>query len=159
MNKRNIRAFSFGIIFAVSLLGSYHFYFDSDRFSEKDAKHFLKDRGYKVLTNEEFNKLTKTVQEKETKGSRPVKEKPSDDEEKSGDSGDPVIIYRLEVKSGMNSEEIAIQLAANKIIADQKDFEQFLESNGYNTKIQLGIFELTNKMSHEEIANIITKSK
>lgn len=59
----------------------------------------------------------------------------------------------------MTTGEISLQLRNAEIIEDEVEFEQFLIKNGYNTKVQIGIFQLHNKMTYEEIAKIITKNK
>ena len=70
---------------------------------------------------------------------------------------DSIINFQLEVESGMTSSEIATKLAQNKIVEDEEDFAEYLIKNGYQTDIQLGSYSLTNRMSYDQIAKMITK--
>ena len=57
----------------------------------------------------------------------------------------------------MTSSEIAAKLAQNKIVMDEEDFAEYLIKNDYQTDIQLGSYSLTNRMSYDQIAKMITK--
>ena len=57
----------------------------------------------------------------------------------------------------MTSSEIATKLAQNKIVKEEEDFAEYLIKNDYQTDIQLGSYSLTNRMSYDQIAKMITK--
>jgi hypothetical protein len=167
MNSRGYRAFSFGIIFAVSVMGSYYYGMDGGHTqnSELSSKKQLEDNGYVILTADEYKKfqekkvIEKTSDSEETKKVDDVEDNATTEkvpiqpeEEKE------VTNFSLEIKSGMNSSEIAELLAKHNIVANKEEFEQFMITNNYQTKIQLGIFVLNNEMSYEEISKILTKS-
>ena len=57
----------------------------------------------------------------------------------------------------MTSSEIAAKLAQNKIVMDEEDFAEYLIKNDYQTDIQMGSYSLTNRMSYDQIAKMITK--
>lgn len=153
MNKRSVRSFSIGILFAALLLFISGFGKETD-LSLKKAKEVLKDEGYVVVTNEDYAKLsapqTKEVPEK-TEEQKVETKAPEKEEVK-------VVYFVLEITSGMSTGEISSKLKQANVLDNEKEFEQFLIENGYHTKVQVGTFELNSEMSHEEIAKIITKS-
>lgn len=167
MNRRGFRAFSFGIIFAVSIMGSYYYGMDGGqaKSSELSSKKQLEDKGYIILTPAEYTKLQeqkelkKTPDTEETKKVEEVEENTKTEKVPNQPQEEKkVITYSLEIKSGMNSSEIAKLLAEQNIVANEDEFDQFLIANNYQTKIQLGIFVLNNEMSYEEISKILTKN-
>jgi hypothetical protein len=158
MNKRGIQAFSFGIIFTVSVLGSYYFYVEKSNVQTiSEAKSLLKSKGYTILTHAEYQqlKVKKTSQSKSTitpqKKEQPKKQPVTQNTNEK--------TYQLNVTAGMASGEIAKLLAENKMIENAMEFEQYLITHHYETKVQLGTYNLTNKMDYEQLAKIITKSE
>lgn len=158
MNKRGIQAFSFGIIFTVSLLGSYYFYFEKSNVQTiNEAKSLLKSKGYTILTQVEYQQLKekKTSQIKST--ITPQKKEQSKKQTVTQNTDEKA--YQLQVTTGMASGEIAKLLAENKIIENAMEFERYLITHHYETKVQLGTYSLTNKMDYKQLAKIITKSE
>jgi hypothetical protein len=159
MNKRGIQAFSLGIIFTVSILGSYYFYFDksSDQPNISEAKNFLKSKGYTILSQTDYQKLKEksTSQTKNTSSNQ--KQEHSKNQAVTENNNEKT--YQLQVTSGMASGEIANLLAEYKIIENTTEFEQYLITHQYETKVQLGTYNLTNKMDYKQISKIITKSE
>lgn len=174
MNRQSLRAFAFGMLFSVSAIGSYYFIFEDKRevnLTDEEAKELLKSSGFEVLTAKEFEEVKKAAIEdyaKEQEKSKEIEDKEKaenetiEENEEQEDSTDKeeekVLTYELEIKSGMSTAEISSLLVNAGIIGDAAEFEQYLISENYNTKVQVGTFELTNKMSIDEIARIITKS-
>jgi hypothetical protein len=158
MNKQGIRAFSLGIIFTVSVIGSYYFYFNNQsgpsNFSQ--TKSLLEKKGYTVLTKTEYQKLNEKNKQpqKQTK----VQFKNQHNNQTTTQENDNKT-YHLQVIAGMSSGEIANLLAEQKIIENAGEFQQYLTNHHYETKVQLGSYDLTNKMDYEQIAKIITKSE
>ncbi|MDP4085218.1 MAG: aminodeoxychorismate lyase [Bacillota bacterium] len=163
MNKRGLRAFSFGIIFTISMLGSYYYTFNKqpvNQLNQKNAKALLQKNGYVILSESEFSKIKKnTVPNKavpkrsETQNSKKQQVTPPPNPTTSN------VTYRLQVVSGMTSEEIAHILAEQKIIENEREFQSYLITHNYHTKVQLGSYDLTNKMDYSQIAKTITKTK
>lgn len=159
MNKYRLRAFSFGIIFAVCIIGIYYYlYYETNviqpeekTFTVEDAKEIITKNDLVVLSEDELNELKSASEQlkelKKEKDTKKKKKKPKD----------KVKVFELEVKTGLTSTEIAAILKEEKIIKDEAEFIDFLAINGYSKSIQLGKFTLTDKMSYEEIAEIITK--
>lgn len=162
MNKRSLRSFGIGILFSVSILGAA--YFSTYEVQKKDitieeAKKKLKKENYLVYSEQEFESVKKeivTKVEKEKIEATEQKKKEQNTDETSKPK--TIITYHLEVTSGMTSNDIVDRLLNAKIIKDSEQFKNYLDDNGYSTKIQLGVFILTSDMSLEQIAKIITKS-
>lgn len=161
MNKRTVRAFALGILFAAVFLGAHTYIFGKDsKPSVEEAKAVLEEQGFIVSTKSEDEKISKekapaTEEEERTKKEDKAEEQP---EEKKNTEAERVITYQLEIQGGMNTEEIASILEREKIIDDQHRFEEYLIEHEYNTKVQIGKFELNSKMDYEEISRIITKN-
>ncbi|MBP2241625.1 cell division protein YceG involved in septum cleavage [Cytobacillus eiseniae] len=158
MNKRNTRAFAFGIFVAVCIIGGFFFQIEkkpANDISNEKAKKFLEEKGFTVLSTAEYEQMKKTITEHE-KMEKSAQDSLQEPEEVP--SVNKVISYQLEINSGMYSHDIATLLAEKQIIDDSTQFETYLEEHGYSTKIQLGSFNLTSEMSYKEIAKLITKS-
>ncbi|WP_394232959.1 hypothetical protein [Niallia oryzisoli] len=154
MNKRSLRSFAFGIFMTVSIIGCFSFFQKEPKQQEsipmKDAKALLEKSGYVILPVTEYEELQKQtpIQEKEEAVQNVQEADPSVDSIKN---------YQLEITEGLAPNDIAAKLAENQIIKNEKEFTDFLINQNYHTKIQLGSFPLTNQMSYQQIADIITK--
>lgn len=144
-----------GIIFAVTILGTYYYYFTKE-YSKTDtvasAKSLLQKNGFIVLTSTEYKQI-KNTPETQTNNTAKTDQPPN--------ANQPVTIeaYRLNITAGMSPGSIAKLLAQQKIIDNAADFTQYLINHHEQTNIQLGTYDLTSKMDNEQIAKIITKSK
>ncbi|HYK74525.1 MAG TPA: hypothetical protein VEV44_15630 [Pseudoneobacillus sp.] len=161
MNKRSIRAFSLGIFFAVSIVGSFYLTFDEKpkekNISIQDAKKVLKDKNYLIYSQEEFEaKKERLVEETTEKNKKENKQKEEQKNDTTTES--TTITYHLEIVSGMTSNDIVDRLYEAEIIKNPNEFQRFLDNHQFSTKIQLGIFVIKSNMSLEQIAKIITKS-
>ncbi len=94
-----------------------------------------------VVTTEEQTTEDVTTEEKTT-------EKPSGD----------YITATIEVVSGMGSYEIAKLLEDADIIEDAADFDAYLNSNGYSTKLEIDTYTFSSDMTYEEIAKALIKA-
>lgn len=168
MNKRNVRSFAFGILFAAVLLGASTVFFDAKQSMDiEEAKKTVEKEGYMVVSKKDYEKLVAEQPKEEEKNKVEEQEQGEDkvspkeeasDEEIEKEEKSEIISYQLEIVSGMNTEEISSTLEKANIIDDEQSFEQFLIEHEYNKKVQVGTFELNNQMSYEEISKIITKS-
>ncbi|QED48640.1 MltG/YceG/YrrL family protein [Cytobacillus dafuensis] len=158
MNKRSIRAFAFGILITVCILGSFY-YFSEDGKKEQinieKAEALLNESGFIVVEKQKYSEMENTItkltkKEAEKPQKKEVVNKPKDME--------PTTSFTIEIVSGMVSHDISSILEEKKLIDDADRFETYLEEYGYSKKIQLGTFEVKKGMSYKEIANIITKS-
>lgn len=63
----------------------------------------------------------------------------------------------IEIVKGMSSLDVAQLLKNNGIVEDAMAFNRYLESNGYDKKIQYGNISLSRGKSFEDIVKIICK--
>ncbi len=87
--------------------------------------------------------------EPETTTQEPVTQKPE-----AADDG--VIVYQLEIVSGMSSNKVAAAIEAAGIVSSAKELDDFLVGGGYADRIRVGSFTLNSNMSFQDIANTIT---
>lgn len=161
MNKGGIRSFSLGILFAVSIIGAYYYFFDKQipkQFDAGNAKALLQQKGYVILTANEYDKLSQKGM-----SSQPNKVKGPASQLKKSNAGqsNPTMetSYQLKVLPGMNPSEIAQLLYDHHVINNEKEFETFLTSHKLETKIRVGVYNLTNNMDDAQIADILTKGQ
>ncbi|QKY71637.1 hypothetical protein Len3610_07500 [Lentibacillus sp. CBA3610] len=62
----------------------------------------------------------------------------------------------MTVESGVAPSEISQTLEENDIIDDADAFTEYLEDEDYSQLVQLGEFELSSDMDHNEIAETLT---
>jgi len=157
MDKRSLRGFATGIIFALGILGTFYYSFlpkETTSFSNQAAKVQVEKNGYVVMKKNEYTALKNKASLTKSKS---VTGKKGTSETKTEESAKKESSYRLEIKSGMNTEDIVHELAVQKIIENEKEFAFYLTQHHYESKVQLGSFEVTSGMDYEKIARIITK--
>lgn len=167
MNRRTIRAFALGILFsACAVSGIYYFTGIIPKTIDVGyAEKMLSEEGYTVLTESEHKTLIEKAEPEEL-AVQETKDKPdTQPEEKSVETAQQekqeqpaVSVINITIESGMSPSEIAGILHQYNIIDDQGEFERYLIDTGFHTKIQLGTFELTDQMSFEQLAKVLTKS-
>ena len=67
--------------------------------------------------------------------------------------------FTIEVRSGDGSHTICKKLEEAGMIASASAFDSFLCQNGYDKKLQVGVYEIPAGAQPEEIARILTKGK
>ena len=60
------------------------------------------------------------------------------------------------IERGDSSVSVSKALAAAGLVADAKEYDRYLCSNGYDKKLRIGTYEIAEGSSDEEIAKIIT---
>lgn len=180
--KQPIRSFALGLLSAGILL-LVMFYFTNDpkskteNMSTDDMIKSVEAEGYHVLTETEYISVSVKSDEnkKSTDDSSQTKEDQKDltsdesqeteteentnnedESDSTTEEDNSTVTYTLTVESGMAPSTISGILAENNIIEKQDKFTQYMEEEGYTTKVQLGDFELTSSMSHYEIAEELT---
>ena len=63
----------------------------------------------------------------------------------------------ITVSPGMSSSQVAKLLEDAGIIEDYLDFDQYLNANGYSTKIRVNTFKFKEGMTYKELAEELTK--
>lgn len=167
MNKRTAQAFALGILLsAIFLWAGNSVIADKDpkhQVTVANAKQLLETKGYKVLDNSEFTKLSekKEVVKEEAKKDD-SEEKPKEEvatEEVQKEEVKEVKKFTLVISGGMAPGDVAVMLKSQEIIDDAKKFERYLIDQGFHTKVQIGKYELTDSMDYYQIAKIITKNR
>ncbi|WP_255259832.1 hypothetical protein [Lentibacillus sp. CBA3610] len=180
--KQTVRSFAIGLLTAgIILLGAYYFAGDSQTEAEdiptEDMIEIVESEGYHVLTESEYISVSvesddnteenndtnnENNNEAEQSGSDETESDNSNDgnneqENNSDDtSEDSPTTYTLTVESGVAPSEISQTLEENDIIDDADAFTEYLEDEDYSQLVQLGEFELSSDMDHNEIAETLT---
>ncbi|MCY7753186.1 endolytic transglycosylase MltG [Bacillus haynesii] len=161
MTRQSVQAFAGGMILATAVLAG-AFYLtdngkaeaskDAQNVSEADVKTYLKDNQQVSLKREEYQQLLhyKETALKQDASSQNKKEKEQDDAKKGSK-------YKLEIKSGMSTAEIADLLAKGKVISSADDFKDYVKKTGNESKIRAGKYELKRGDSLKNIVKTLSK--
>ncbi|MGP4072484.1 hypothetical protein ACTWQB_08000 [Piscibacillus sp. B03] len=154
-----IQAFSIGLLTASVLLGFIYIQTEKPNnessetevsLTDEDAKDYLENRGFAVVNGQEYEDLVRQKQQLESEIDE-INESETDSEQESTEK------FIFEVESGMTLNDIASELEQLNIIDDAQSFSQFMEEEGYSRGVQLGEFELHNRLTYEQIAEILTR--
>lgn len=77
---------------------------------------------------------------------RPM-QKPAEEEEGSS--------YTFEIQAGDSSYQVAYRLQQAGLVADARDFDNYLCSKGYDRKLKTGSYEIPETATEEEISEIL----
>lgn len=168
--KQSIRAFALGLLSAGIILVISFIVSDSGKAEELTVDEMVKaveDNGYHVMTESEYISVSVEENTDKAKEKKEVKEPSTENKKKEESANDQQqskksqeneksTTYTLTVESGMAPSIISDVLQKNGIIKDADEFTQYLVDQGYSTKVQLGEFEVSSKMSHYEIAEALT---
>lgn len=149
MNKTNVRAFSLGILFATIFFSCFLF------FQEEEIEEPVQESEKSHETTAEIERLTDRITTLERENRKLQKTIRSLEEKTEQPAFEPVLI---EIHAGMTNDDVVELLGAKNLIADDGMFKQFMIEHGYDRKIQVGTYILYPEMSHEAIAETITKS-
>ncbi|MDQ0269450.1 hypothetical protein [Cytobacillus purgationiresistens] len=154
MNKRNTRAFAAGVLISVLIIAIAYVQLDSKKTNidlEAAAASIEKD-GYIILTQEEYDQLSKPLETHKTEASddSTTKEAKNEQEQKPA-------VYELTIEVGMTPQDIANQLHEADIVEDAHALETYIDEFGYSKKIQIGSFQLSADMTYKEIAELISR--
>ena len=78
--------------------------------------------------------------------SRPT-QKPAEEEEGSS--------YTFEIQAGDSSYQVAYRLQQAGLVADARDFDNYLCAKGYDRKLKTGSYEIPETATEEEISEIL----
>lgn len=85
------------------------------------------------------------------------KESASTEETEASESSTAIgAIVTIVVERGDSSVSVSRDLAEAGLVADAKEYDRYLCSNGYDKKLRIGTYEIAMGSSEEEIARIIT---
>ena len=74
-------------------------------------------------------------------------QKPAEEEEGSS--------YTFEIQAGDSSYQVAYRLQQAGLVADARDFDNYLCSKGYHRKLKTGSYEIPETATEEEISEIL----
>ena len=74
-------------------------------------------------------------------------QKPAEEEEGSS--------YTFEIRAGDSSYQVAYRLQQAGLVADARDFDNYLCSKGYDRKLKTGSYEIPETATEEEISEIL----
>lgn len=169
MNKGTLQAFAAGIILSTAVVAGYEHWFGSDQdqtISNKEAASLLRQNGYTVTAGakeaegkQTAKEAAKIPEKQPTEQSEEASAKEGDSQKESQTDAEETnpVSYKLSIRSGMTSIYISALLEKEGIIEEATALEKYLEQNDLNKEIQIGEYELTNKMSIQQVAKTITK--
>ncbi|WP_409301691.1 hypothetical protein [Peribacillus sp. SCS-155] len=169
MNKSTIQAFAAGIIFSTAVIFGVQTLGHSNSATDvtiTEAKELLEGKGYEVARDASQNKAntddgaadpptksnTSTTPEKKISEHTQAQKQQSSDKDGASSSS-----YSLQIKAGMTTGDIAELLYKERIINDEDAFQQYMNGQNLNEKIQIGIYVVTKDMTISQIAKTITK--
>ncbi|MGN9864643.1 endolytic transglycosylase MltG [Bacillus swezeyi] len=163
MTRQSVQAFAGGMILATAVLAG-AFYLtdngkaeaskDSQKISEADVKTYLKDNQQVSLKREEYQEL---LNYKETALKQDDAKQKKEDKEKDKENDKKDSKYKLEIKSGMSTAEVADILAKEKVISSADDFKDYVKKTGNESKIRAGKYELKRGDSLKNIVKTLAK--
>lgn len=166
MSKTGFRTFAAGIIFSTSVLGGTYLLSDKEQATAKvekkitdaDIEAYLKNNNKMAIDTDEYAEFLATKNATAQKETTKVAEEPKTEEAtKVEEKKEEVVSYKIAIKDGMTTSEVSDALELNGIIDSSKEFDQFLISNDFHTKVQLGTFEVKKGMTFEQLADVITR--
>ncbi|WP_182199582.1 endolytic transglycosylase MltG [Paraliobacillus salinarum] len=153
--KQIIRAFASGLLLASVIIGIIYF-LETDAKEENKPETISIEEMKQTLESEGYTVSTEESKEKTNEKNADTNKQPQENDKTTGNKESKEIrIYTLTIESGMTISEVSDALAEAKIIKDSTSFVSYLQDNGYGTAIQIGKFELTDRMTLEQIARTI----
>ncbi|WP_216830015.1 hypothetical protein [Alkalihalobacterium elongatum] len=161
MAKKTVQGLAAGILLATSVF-AYMYFFQTTHaeieqedieipeieLSSEEMMDILKDQGFIILGEEEYQLLLKGREEAQRENSQEEEREPR-----------PQTIHYtiIKIQSGMSSMDVANYLEKVNVLDDTEQFLQFLRDNELTHQIKAGEFELNSLMTVEEIALTITQ--
>jgi hypothetical protein len=161
--KTNLRAFAVGIIFATGVMGVAYSIVNSDTLGESDVKAYAKENDMHLLTNEEYQELLPSIEEKpedQNNEEAPEQTPPAEEQQKPEDeaiaeeSNEP---FDVNIPDGMATYEVSELLEAEGVINDADEFDAYLEDRDIATRVRAGTFTMKKNMSYEEAAGVLIR--
>ncbi|MBM7552278.1 endolytic transglycosylase MltG [Thalassobacillus pellis] len=151
--KHLIRTFALGLITSSAIIGIFYT-LQEDHSSAAETDINLEEM-IAMIENRGFEVVEKGTGEKNDKAGHIAKPVPPEPEE-SGKPEEVQKTYVISIEKGMTSQDISKDLFEAGMIKDSSMLNDYLQDNNLSREVQIGKFEITNKMEIEEIANAIT---
>ncbi|OES44363.1 endolytic transglycosylase MltG [Domibacillus iocasae] len=146
MIKQSIRSFGFGLLASSASLFIFSYIEKNEpaELSTEEIIQLLKEDGYNIQ---------KSIPEKEAESASD----PQETNETKKQAEEPAVRpITMSVEPGMSSNEIAAKLKELGVIEQEAAFNQYLTTNGYADKLQVGSYTFQNEMTDKEIAEVLT---
>ncbi|ASB88362.1 endolytic transglycosylase MltG [Bacillus sonorensis] len=160
MTRQSVQAFAGGMILATAVLAG-TFYMtgggnaeaskNGQKVSEADVKAYLKDNEQVSLKRADYQELLQ-YKEKSLKH-----DDASQDDNSAADEAKKGSKYKLEIKKGMSTEEVADILEKEKVVTSADDFKDYVKDAGYESKIRAGKYELKRGSSLKSILKTLSR--
>ncbi|CQR46850.1 YceG-like family protein [Paraliobacillus sp. PM-2] len=158
--KQILRSFAAGLLTATLILSVIYLIEKNETSQNKEntlttnqMKQALETQGYIISADSDVTQ--KEDEHYETEKESDKLNEPVVEENNQNSEPEEVRIFTLTIEPGMTISEVAEKLVHAKIIQNKNALTTYLQENNYATNIQIGNFELTSKMSIEEISNTI----
>jgi hypothetical protein len=125
--------------------------------TEKATEEITTEKATEETMTTETTTTEKATTEKTTTEKATTEKSTTEKTTTEEKSNSKYITAEITVTSGMGSEDIAKLVQKAGIIDDYKDFDNYLNQNGYSQKLSVNTFNLNSGMSYEEIAKELTK--
>lgn len=142
----------FRIIGAACILSGIILYFSPG--AKSDTKLAEQNKALQEEMETLQAKLQKT--EKELANLQTLSADASSSDEEQKEEVNEVKQLRLTIETGTTSKNVADELKNAGIVEDAKVFNDYLTDNQFSRNIQVGIYEIDETMTEEEIAKLIT---
>ena len=127
---------------------------------KKDENNKTSKQSEDKTTKETTSKKETTTQKEETKAAtkkettKAKEKKPTKKEEET--TKKPEEKKTFQISSGMSSNMLAENLANLGIVESARDFNSYLEANGYANKLVVGDYSISGSVSYETLAKLVT---
>lgn len=155
MRKSTLRAFGIGLFLA----GVFAFFYDQimisdDQNTKAKPQQETPVKAEKTPVTDKPDKAQVATPTKKEVEPKVEQKKPEPSEPKPQATGD--VIYQLKVYSGATPTSIAADLQSAGIVENKEDMAILLASEKYARSIQVGVYNITDTMTLEDIAIMIT---
>lgn len=128
----------------------------------KDTMEAIEDKTQEKLNTQTSDQTEDEIKEEISDDTKEINEDTSssdtsEQQEQVEDSTAEEPSVTVEIKKGMNSENVATLLKDYGVIEDNKHFNKYLVDNGYAKIIIYGVFELPLDASYEQITDVIIR--
>ena len=129
---------------------------ESDKYADEDRLAAMGMNQASDQNKEETETKEETAASTDTKEETVKKPETETEEESAFKSTES---YTLEISKGATSDSVARLMKQGGLIDNASDFDSYLCRNGYDKRIQNGVFKIPAGAGYEEIAKIITRSR
>ncbi|WAA10410.1 hypothetical protein [Fervidibacillus albus] len=154
MDRKTIQAFSFGMLSISVAIFLFFLFVQEDDWVQ--ATKTIDEHGYTYIETESLKNLEEQLSTLKKENDE-LKTVLAEQKDESGEKEAALQLVEIEIEPGMILDTIAQLLEQNGIIDKKSEFVNFVEQSGKQAEIQTGRFYLHEKMTFDDIMNMITK--